>query len=104
MEEGEAVTTGASLRGENKGGRAAGVGSSPTPLTKSEKTRLWKRLRNYDRKISALDREIQLAKWRNAYVERNAWPLERLKERRARWDEKRKRVRALLKGHREVKP
>ena len=92
------MTTGASLRGENKGGRAAGVGSSPTPLTKSEKTRLWKRLQNYDRKISALDKMIQFAERRGDILF-----LKRLRERRAGWDEKRKRVRALLKGYREVK-
>ncbi len=45
-----------SLSGQNRCRRAAGLGSSPSLsiLPKSQKTRLWKRLREYDRKISKL--------------------------------------------------
>ena len=42
--------SGDSLSGQNKGRRAAGTGSSPVLPTKYERTKLWNRLRELDRK------------------------------------------------------
>ena len=93
------MTLRGSLRGENKVRRYAGAGSSPAPSARSERTRLWQRLRKYDRKITQLDREIQLARWRNVYIGKNSWPLDELEKRRAKWDAKRRSVRRRLKGY-----
>ena len=86
-----------SLRGENKSRRAAGAGSSPAPSTKSERSRLWRRLRNYDRKITELDQKLIFAE----RVGPNPWiPSEEiLWERRMKWDKRRKEVRRRLKGY-----
>ena len=82
--------------GENKSRRAAGAGSSPAPLTRSERSRLWRRLRNYDRKITELDRKMVFSE----LFGMEPWTLspDVLWERRTKWDERRKEVRRKLKG------
>ena len=48
-----------SLRGQNEHRRMASAGSSPAPSARSQRTRLWKRLRRLDRKIHWLDAGIK---------------------------------------------
>lgn len=82
-----------SLRGQNECRRVAGVGSSPI-LSPSQKTRLWQRLRKYDRQIAKID---ERSRWEYYFVEKKDIP--KLKKKRSDLDEKRKNVRRQLKGY-----
>lgn len=88
---------GDSLRGQNKGRRVAGVGSSPALPTRSERTRLWQRLRRLDRQIAGLDQWLYLNSWFRGWTTEQ----ERGKktERRAALDAKRRDARNRLKGY-----
>ena len=88
------MNSGGSLRDQNKVRRHAGVGLSPTPLTKSVRTRLWKRLRGLDRKVAQLDYAI----WIGSYLRTHKENL-KFKERRDKEDAKRRSVRRKLKGY-----
>ncbi len=93
-----------SLSGQNTGGRTAGVGSSPAPSAKSVRTRLWGRLRKYDRQIAYLDENVWLNLWRNEHGQMQPsayeiYPVAQLNERREKLDAKRKEVRRKLKGY-----
>ena len=94
-----------SLSGQNRGRRVAGGGSSPPPsikvLTKSQKTKLWKRLRRYDSKIDPIKSRLDSYYWQ---MERyRCWGgiehPESLKEKFNKLDAKRKDVRNKLKGY-----
>ena len=54
------MNVGDSLSGQNEVRRHAGTGSSPVLPTKSQRTRLWKRLRRLDRKFHWLDVGIKI--------------------------------------------
>ncbi len=88
-----------SLRGENKVRRDAGAGSSPAPSARSTRTRLWRRLRNYDRMISILDADIQFIRWTGLDIRLDGRSLDKLLKRREIIDAKRKAVRRKLKGY-----
>jgi len=87
----EMITTIDSLRGQNSGGRVSGTRSSRVL------SRIFKQLRNADRRISELDRQIHYStvglSW---YCEAN---LGRLKSRRDKWDQRRKAIRLKRKGY-----
>ena len=89
-----------SLRGQNKDGRIAGVGSSPTRSTfsKSQRTNLWNRLRAYDRKIDGLDKTLVLAE--KIYC---PGPLRDLREKRRLADGRRQAIRHKMKYGRQHK-
>ena len=91
------MTSRGSLRGENKSRRAASAGSSPAPSARSERSRLWRRLRNYDRKITELDQKIVFTE---IFGKNPNSPSEDiLLERRIKWDQRRREVRRRLKGY-----
>lgn len=86
------------VRGQHSSGRVDGSGSSPDPskkLTRSQKSKLWFRLRNYDRKFHEVDK---LARLRSFYPDDDK-RLMKLREQRYKLDEKRRRVRLKLKGY-----
>lgn len=68
-------------------GRIAGTGSSPVLPTKSQRTRLWKRLRKLDSQIAKLSYPFSI------YTARH------LKDKVKKLDQKRKEVRNKLKGY-----
>lgn len=68
-------------------GRIAGTGSSPVLPTKSQRTKLWKRLRKLDRRISELSSPF------SCYFAKNS--IEKIRK----LDQKRKEVRNKLKGY-----
>lgn len=74
--------------------RVAGVGSSPTLPVKSERTRLWNRLRKLDREIGKLQHETHVwgIIWSKKIREQTAGKL--LKK-----DRQRKSIRLQLKGY-----
>lgn len=82
--------TGDSLSGQNKGRRAAGIGSSPV-LPVYKKTVLWNRLRKLDRAIHLINKKLSFDGliWRN----KNPSDLVKLKM----LDDKRKETRHKLK-------
>ena len=83
-----------SLRGQNKGRRVAGVGSSPTLPNKSTRTRLWKRLRKLDAKIYDISCWID-----HGYIYLTTKEYMEKLDKRDKWDEERKKIRLKLKGY-----
>ncbi len=83
-----------SLSGQNRGRRVACVGSSPA-LSPSKKTRLWQRLRKYDREIAEID---EVFKYGEFFIfDKKRIPV--MKKSRQELDEKRRVVRMKLKGY-----
>lgn len=68
-------------------GRIAGTGSSPVLPTKSQRTKLWKRLRRLDRQITKSSYPFSITTGRQ------------LKDKVIKLDQKRKDVRNKLKGY-----
>ena len=89
-------STGDSLSGQNRCRRVAGDGSSPSlpVLSKSQKTKLWQRLRRYDRKVEKLN--IQLD-WHNTFCNSEKAHVVMVKLENA--DLTRKLIRDKLKGY-----
>ncbi len=83
-----------SLSGQNRGRRVASVGSSPA-LSPSQKTRLWQRLRRYDRKIAQIDEVFKYGEW--FISDKKRIPI--MKNNRQKLDERRRVVRMKLKGY-----
>ena len=84
------------LSGQTEDRRIARVGSSPAPSTRSERTRLWNRLRKLDRQIAEADNWLYYNSWSLGW---NTGKKKRdVEARRDRLDAKRKDVRMRLKG------
>lgn len=88
------MKTGDSLSGQNKGRRAAGTGSSPVHPTRSERTRLWKRLRYLDRECAKCK---ELIDWYNIVIQKERYIKQTEKFKNL--DARRKEVRLKLKGY-----
>lgn len=73
--------------------RVTGVGSSPTLPNKSEKTRLWKKLRKLDRKLS----KMKSIPW--SHSNEYAWIYGKNINKKQELDRKRKQIRLKLKGY-----
>lgn len=79
-----------SLRGQNRGRRAAGAGSSPA------RSILWRRLRECDRRITELDWLIQVETCAERFRSSKS---NKLKKQREACDAKRKAIRMSMKHH-----
>ena len=88
------------LSGQTGDRRIASAGSSPAPSTKSERTRLWKRLRRLDQQIAEADNWLYYNSWSLG------WNMGKKKRdvemRREMLDAKRRGVRRALKGYKEA--
>lgn len=83
-----------SLSGQNMNGRIAGTGSSPVLPTKSQRTKLWNRLRKLDSNISLLDKNIPIIKMIGPKKE-----FIKMTNKRVVLDQKRMDIRNKLKGY-----
>ena len=88
------MNTGDSLRGQNEHRRMASAGSSPAPSTRSQRTRLWRRLRKLDSKISQLDYGL----WIQRHIGSQT-VVEKMECQRIKADASRLSVRNKLKGY-----
>lgn len=85
------------LSGQAWDRRIASAGSSPAPSTKSERTRLWNRLRRLDRQIAETDNWLYCNSWSLGW--NTGKKMKDVETRRARLDAQRRDVRMRLKGY-----